>query len=239
MKIILLGNGPSLKQIIDYGFDKFMTFCNNNDIKVFCMNKILRYLKKHNIQNLPHYYVATDSFVNIQMYDEILEYSDKFEKLYVSVPAHYSVENDKLNIYKFNERQKISLNTDKNQEYYDHLISQIKETSTINVIKHNSTGLECFNIATKMKPDTIYLIGYDENYNLQNKTHINTNDIENRNDNYFSDTYLKDNEYVSSAPSERLNCINSTIKECKIPVYNLNTESKVAGEKMTLETFFN
>ena len=119
MKIILLGNGPSLKQIIDYGFDKFMTFCNNNDIKVFCMNKILRYLKKHNIQNLPHYYVATDSFVNIQMYDEILEYSDKFEKLYVSLPAKYTVENDKLNIYKFNEKQKpISLNTDKNHIFY-------------------------------------------------------------------------------------------------------------------------
>jgi len=236
MKIIILGNGPSLKQVTDYGFDKFMTFCKNNDIKVFCMNKILRYLKKHNIQNLPHYYVATDSLVNIQMYDEILEFADKFEKLYVSVPKEYSVKNDILTICKY-ITSTFDILTNNSQEYYDNLVSQIKQKCRI--VNHHSTGIKSIQIAIEMKPDKIYLIGFDENYNLNNELLLYTNNIENRNDNYFSDTYLKDGEYISSAPSQRLNCINGTIKQCKIPVYNLNTESKVAGEKMKFETFFN
>ena len=49
MNIIILGNGPSLQQVIGYGFEKFILHCRKKNIQVICMNKILRYFEKENI----------------------------------------------------------------------------------------------------------------------------------------------------------------------------------------------
>ena len=75
MSIVILGNGPSLKSVHDYGFEKFLTHCKDKNIKVLCMNKILRYFEKEKLSIYPDYYVASDTLVNIQMYDEILNQS--------------------------------------------------------------------------------------------------------------------------------------------------------------------
>lgn len=233
MNIIILGNGPSLKKVIDYGFDKFILHCRNKNIQVICMNKILRYFDEQKISNYPDYYVATDALVNIQMYNEILKYVDKFKRAFVSIPHYYHINKNILKIVKRKDMdiQKISFN--KSKQTINRQVSDIK--SKCQLCSHQNTGLSSLFIASLMKPKNIYIIGMDESYQLSDERVIKCND--NDNSNYFINSYLKSGEYVSSAPKSRVNDINSFINHIDSNVYNLSDISNLNGEKMTFDNF--
>lgn len=233
MNIVILGNGPSLKQVIDYGFDKFILHCRRNNIKVICMNKILRYFETENIKNYPDYYVATDSLVNIQMYDEILNHVNKFKKSFVSVPYLYDIKRDHLTIIKRKgmEVQKISFN--KSKKTINRQVSEIE--SKCHLCQHQNTGFSSLYIASLMKPNNIYIIGMDESYQLSEQRVIECNESDNCN--YFVDSYLKSGEYVSSAPKSRVDDINHLINHIECNVYNLSDISNLKGIKMSFDKF--
>ena len=43
MDIIILGNGHSLKKVVEFGFDEFIEKCQKKNIKVICMKGWLFY----------------------------------------------------------------------------------------------------------------------------------------------------------------------------------------------------
>lgn len=235
MNIIILGNGQSLKKVIDYGFDKFILYCRQKNIQVMCMNKILRYFEEENINYYPDYYVATDTLVNIQIYDEILKNVEKFKKTYVSIPYDYNINNNILEIKKREdiEIQRIPFN--KSKESVDNNISEI--LSKCIICKHENTGLSSLLIAINvLKYDNIYIIGMDETYNfLDDKNIIKCNKSDNNN--YFINSYLKNDEYVSFAPKSRIDNINYIIDKSKCNIYNLSDISNLKGLKMSFEDF--
>tara|TARA_B100000900_G_scaffold410166_1_gene427434 strand:+ start:1827 stop:2537 length:711 start_codon:yes stop_codon:yes gene_type:complete len=235
MNIVILGNGPSLKKVINYGFDKFILYCRSKNIKVICMNKILRYFDENNIVNYPDFYVATDTLVNIQMYNEILKYVDKFEEAFVSIPYYYDINENILEIIKREDinKQKIPFNKSKQTIISEE--SDIKSKCTL--CKHEMTGLSSLFIANSLKPNNIYMIGMDETYQLPDEPVIKCNESDNSN--YFIKSYLKSDEYVSYAPKFRVDIINKYINKIDTNVYNLSDISNINGEKMSFEDFFN
>ena len=235
MSIVILGNGPSLKSVHDYGFEKFLRLCKDRNIKVLCMNKILRYFDKEQLSIYPDYYVASDTLVNIQMYDEILNHIDKFEHAFISIPYEYEVKDNKAIIKKRKDLPEQSIPFEKNKKKIQKQINLIKSKSTI--INHQNTGFSGIHIASSLKPKNIYMIGLDESYQLaQDKTIcVSKSD----NNNYFTDSYLKNGEYVSNAPKSRINDLNNLIHhvQTKCKIYNLSEISNLDGERMSFDKF--
>ena len=235
MSIVILGNGPSLKSVHDYGFEKFLRLCKDRNIKVLCMNKILRYFDKEQLSIYPDYYVASDTLVNIQMYDEILNHIDKFEHAFISIPYEYEVKDNKAIIKKRKDLPEQTIPFEKNKKKIQKQINLIKSKSTI--INHQNTGLSSIHIASMMRPKNIYMIGLDESYQLaQDKTIcVSKSD----NNNYFTDSYLKNGEYVSNAPKSRINDLNNLIHhvQTKCKIYNLSEISNLDGERMSFDKF--
>jgi hypothetical protein len=235
MNIVILGNGQSLKSVHDYGFEKFLTHCKDKNIKVLCMNKILRYFDKEQLNIYPNYYVASDTLVNIQMYDEILNHIDKFENSFISVPYQFEIKNNKATIKKRKDLAEQTIPFDKNKKKIQKQINLIKSKSTI--INHQNTGLSSIFIASMLKPQNIYMIGLDETYELSNDKTICADSSDNKN--YFTDSYLKKGEYVSNAPKSRIDDINNLImniqKNCN--VYNLSEISNLDGIRMSFDNF--
>lgn len=235
MSIVILGNGPSLKSVHDYGFEKFLRLCKDRNIKVLCMNKILRYFDKEQLSIYPDYYVASDTLVNIQMYDEILNHIDKFEHAFISIPYEYEVKDNKAIIKKRKDLPEQTIPFEKNKKKIQKQINLIKSKSTI--INHQNTGFSGIHIASSLKPKNIYMIGLDESYQLaQDKTIcVSKSD----NNNYFTDSYLKNGEYVSNAPKSRINDLNNLIHhvQTKCKIYNLSEISNLDGERMSFDKF--
>lgn len=233
MNIIILGNGPSLKQVINYGFDNFILHCRNKNIQVICMNKILRYFDEQKISNYPDYYVATDALVNIQMYDEILKHVDKFKTAFVSIPHYYHINKNVLKIIKRKDIniQKISFN--KSKKTINNQVSKI--VSKCQLCEHQNTGFSSLYIASLMKPDNIYIIGMDESYKLSDNEVIQCDESDNSN--YFVSSYLKSGEYVSYAPKSRIQHIDKLIQHINCDVYNLSDISNLGGLKMSFDEF--
>lgn len=235
MSIVILGNGPSLKSVHDYGFEKFLRLCKDRNIKVLCMNKILRYFDKEKLSIYPDYYVASDTLVNIQMYDEILNHIHKFEHAFISIPYEYEVKDNKAIIKKRKDLPEQTIPFEKNKKKIQKQINLIKSKSTI--INHQNTGFSGIHIASSLKPKNIYMIGLDESYQLaQDKTIcVSKSD----NNNYFTDSYLKNGEYVSNAPKSRINDLNNLIHhvQTKCKIYNLSEISNLDGERMSFDKF--
>jgi hypothetical protein len=237
MDIIILGNGHSLKKVVEFGFDEFIEKCQKKNIKVICMNKILRYFKSNNIKNIPDYYVATDSLVNMQMYDEILEYSESFKKCFVSTPFSYVVKDNKLILSKIQGFPEIEIDTDKDKNYYDNIINDITKKGNIDIKEHGSTGLISLKIAESFRPQMIFMIGMDETYDLENKSTILVSDM--HNNNYFCDSYLKSGEYISPANEGRIKTLNKHIKKSTYKFYNLSDISNIDGIRLDFDNFIN
>lgn len=245
MSIVILGNGPSLKSVHDYGFEKFLKLCKHRNIKVLCMNKILRYFDKEKLSIYPDYYVASDTLVNIQMYDEILNHIDKFEHAFISIPLRYEIKNNKATIKKRKDLPEQTIPFEKNKKKIQKQINLIKSKSTI--INHQNTGLSGIHIASmlnqryaSLKPKNIYMIGLDESYQLSDDKTTNLVCVSKcDNNNYFTDSYLKNGEYVSNAPKSRINDLNNLIHhvQTKSKVYNLSEISNLDGERMSFDKF--
>ena len=237
MSIVILGNGPSLKSVHDYGFEKFLRLCKDRNIKVLCMNKILRYFDKEQLSIYPDYYVASDTLVNIQMYDEILNHIDKFEHAFISIPYEYEIKNNKATIKKRKDLPEQTIHFEKNKKKIQKQINLIKSKSTI--INHQNTGFSGVHIASSLKPKNIYMIGLDESYQLADDKTICVSKSDNNN--YFTDSYLKNGEYVSNAPKSRINDLNNLIHhvQTKCKVYNLSEISNLDGERMSFDKFIN
>ena len=237
MSIVILGNGPSLKSVHDYGFEKFLRLCKDRNIKVLCMNKILRYFDKEQLNIYPDYYVASDTLVNIQMYDEILNHIDKFEHAFISIPYEYEVKDNKAIIKKRKDLPEQTIPFEKNKKKIQKQINLIKSKS--NIINHQNTGFSGVHIASSLKPKNIYMIGLDESYQLADDKTICVSKSDNNN--YFTDSYLKNGEYVSNAPKSRINDLNNLIHhvQTKCKVYNLSEISNLDGERMSFDKFIN
>lgn len=233
--IVILGNGHSLKSVHDYGFEKFLKLCKHRNIKVLCMNKILRYFDKEKLSIYPDYYVASDTLVNIQMYDEILNHIDKFEHAFISIPFQYEVQDNLAIIKKRKDLPEQTIPFEKNKKKIQKQINLIKSKSTI--INHQNTGLSGIHIASMLKPKNIYMIGLDESYQLADDKTICVSKCDNNN--YFTDSYLKNGEYVSNAPKSRINDLNNLIYhvQTKSKVYNLSEISNLDGERMSFDKF--
>ena len=201
------------------------------------MNKILRYLKSNNIKHIPDYYVATDSLVNIQMYDEILEQSDLFKKCFVATPFSHDVKDNKLILSKSQCLPHIEIDTDKDKKYYDNIINDLINKDNVDIREHCSTGLNSLKIAESFRPRMIFMIGMDETYDLENKSTILVNDI--HNNNYFCDSYLKSGEYISPANENRIKTLNKHIKKSTYKIYNLSDISNIDGIRLNFDNFIN
>jgi hypothetical protein len=189
------------------------------------MNKIIRYFEREKISIYPNYYVASDTLVNIQIYDEILKSIDKFDDSFVAIPTDYKIKNGILSIKKRQDLQIQELPTQKNKKSIDRDIINIKKKAMI--INHQNTGYSSIQIAAMMKPENIYLIGLDESYQLPTEKLLRVDKSDNKN--YFDDSYLKSGEYVSPAPISRINDINNLIEmlQPNINIYNLSSVSKL------------
>jgi hypothetical protein len=91
-----------------------------------------------------------------------------------------------------------------------------------------------------IKSKNIYMIGLDESYQLADDKTTNLVCVSKcDNNNYFTDSYLKNGEYVSTAPKSRINDLNNLIyhvqDNCKI--YNLSEISNLDGERMSFDKF--
>lgn len=237
MDIIILGNGHSLKKVVEFGFDEFIEKCQKKNIKVICMNKILRYLKSNNIKHIPDYYVATDSLVNIQMYDEILEQSHLFKKCFVATPYSYDVKDNKLILCKRQSFPHIEIDTDKDKNYYDNIINDLINKDNVDIRQHESTGFYSLKIAESFRPRMIFMIGMDETYDLENKLTIVVSPDGIHNNNYFCDSYLKSGEYISPANESRIKTLNNHIKKSTYRIYNLSDISNIGGIRLDFDIF--
>lgn len=233
MKVIIMGCGPSLKNVEKFGFEKFIKIAKDNGFVLICMKKILRYFEKNKINELPNYYISSDSLSYINTYNIINNFINKFEKMYISIP--YKVNKNKIQKEENYEEIEINFNFNKVNDS----IRNLKKNKKVTITRHSSTGSAALNLAIKLKPQEIYLIGMDENYFFQdNKKIINSNFV-NKN-NYFCSDYLNENELVSTAPINRIKSLNYIINKSKIDIYNLSDISNLEGKKnISFKEFIN
>lgn len=234
MKIIIMGCGPSLKNIVNFGFAKFINLAKKNGYKIICMKKILRYFEKEKINEIPNYYISSDSLAYVNTHEIINNFINKFEKMYVSIP--YKISKNK--IQKKEKYKEIQINFNLNE--LNKNINNLKKSKNVIITKHSSTGYAALNLAIEFGPEEIYLIGMDENYSTHNNNSksINSNFVD-KNDYFYSD-YLKKNEIISTAPISRIKELNYIIKKSNIDIYNLSDISKLDGKKnITFRDFIN
>lgn len=234
MKYILIGNGPSAKGLLDIGIDTFFKRVKAGYI-VICMNKIIRYPLTH----YPQYYLAADTFVNIQLYGEILDNLNNFEKAFIAFP-HSLTKTELIKRYNIKEMDITCLNlTDQDVEKIHRQMEELRTHPKVVPIHHECTGLQAMKMCKGAKE--IYMIGMDESYSLKKDSMILTADK--FKDKYFFKDYIKTTDIVSWAPRYRVNIINKSISyhiKNGVAVYNLSTISKLNGKKtINLKQFWN
>lgn len=245
--ILIIGNGPSSKQILDYGWDKFIYEAKQNGFIIICMNKIIRYFKQKEITNFPDYYVAADSAVGVNIISEIIPYLHKFKKNYISVPVH--LDKSKRTFKKHSRGA--TINTNLKESTFEQLqndIIYLSNNPNVNITTHNNTGCQSLILAEELAlchKSNIFLIGYDESYDFAHAKIITLDSVssENLNHNYFTPDYLKENDIISVTNPKRINDVNAIINDIQkrgILVFNLSDISKIqSGLQLKFHDFIN
>jgi proteasome lid subunit RPN8/RPN11 len=169
------------------------------------------------------------------MYDEIIEFVDLFEHNYIAIPLEIS---DKYMIKSEENFKKVEINKENDKvidkDQVNKQIKYLKNKENVVSCIHSTTGKTCIKMAIDLKPESIYLIGMDENYsfgNIKSSTTMKTDIVDTKND-YFFPNYIKENEIISWAPSfMRVKEINNVIDKSDIKIFNLSEESHLNGLK--------